>query len=143
VQLLAHHNVFVGWGNAPYFSEYTPAGRQIFGGSFPAPIASYRAYRAKWTGDPPWVPAVAVRKTSTKDHYDVYVSWNGQNQVAHWRVLDGSSSTGPFTPLKTAGWSSFETTIPVSTGDAYFEVEGFGQKGNLLHNGVSAVVQAQ
>jgi hypothetical protein len=57
-------------------------------------------------------------------------------------VLGGPSSTGPFTPLRTVAWSSFETRIPVSTGDAYLEVQGLGQKRKVLSHGTSAVVKA-
>jgi hypothetical protein len=39
-------------------------------------------------------------------------------------------------------WAAFETRIPVSTGDAYFEVRALGQKGNVLLHGTSAAVQA-
>jgi hypothetical protein len=138
VQLLPDHNVFVGWSSR-YFSEYTPTGRQIFGGTFPPGIASYRAYRFPWRGHPPWAPAIAVNGTSVANQFDVYASWNGATQVARWRVLAGPTSAGPFKPLKTVAWSSFETKIPVSTADTYFEVQGLGTKGKLLPHGTSAV----
>jgi hypothetical protein len=144
VQILPNHNVFVGWGFAPYFSEYLGSGshRQIFSDGFLHPIESYRAYRQRWTGHPPWSPAIAVRRTSTPNQYRVYVSWNGATQVARWRVLVGPSSTGPFRRKKTVGWASFETRIPVSTHAAYFEVQGLGRSGKVLHSGTSAAVQA-
>src|SRR5205085_6318665 len=44
-EVLPNHNVFVGWGGAPDFSEYTPSGRQIFNGSFAQGVGSYRALR--------------------------------------------------------------------------------------------------
>ena len=142
VQILPDHNVFVGWGDRPYFSEYTPAGRQIFGGSFMTPIQSYRAFRSQWTGHPPWAPSIAVRKIPANDHYRVYASWNGATQVRRWRVLVGPSSTGPFNPLKTVSWSSFETRILIVSHGAYFEVQGLGPKGKVLPNGTSQAVAA-
>jgi hypothetical protein len=142
VQILPNRNVFVGWGHEPYFSEYTPSGRQIFSDGFSRPIQSYRAYRFPWTGNPPWPPKVAVRRTSTQNNYNVYVSWNGATAVAHWQVLAGPSRTGPFKALKTVAWSSFETRVPVSTHDTYFKVKGLGQKGNLLTRGTSVAVRA-
>ena len=51
-QILSNGNVFVGWGSKPYFSEYSSRGKQLFGGSFVAPVASYRAYRFNWVGNP-------------------------------------------------------------------------------------------
>jgi hypothetical protein len=151
MQLLPNHNVFVGWGagnplvpsaGTHYFSEYTPSGRQIFSDGFIRPIESYRAYRMPWTGLPLWAPRIAVRRTSTKNRFSVYVSWSGATQVQRWRVLAGPGRTGPFKPLRTAAWSSFETRIPVSTHAAYFEVEALGRNGKLLAHGTSAVVAA-
>jgi hypothetical protein len=141
-QLLRNHNMFVGWGSSPYFSEYTPSGTQIFSDGFQSPVRTYRAYRLPWTGHPPWAPSIAVRRTSTQNHDNVYVSWNGATQVVQWRVLTGPSSTGPFKPLKTVAWASFETRIPVSTHDAYFKVQGLGQNEKLLTHGTSPAVKA-
>jgi hypothetical protein len=140
--LLGNGNVFVGWGSSPYFSEYTPSGTQMFSDGFRSPIRSYRAYRLPWTGHPPWAPSIAVKRASTQDHDNVYVSWNGATQVVQWRVLAGRSSTGPFKPLKTVAWASFETRIPVSTHATYFKVQGLGQKGKLLTHGTSPAVKA-
>jgi hypothetical protein len=142
VQLLPNRNAFVGWGTIPTFSEYSPAGKQLFSGSYRSPIQSYRAYRFPWTGHPPWAPAIAVRRTTATNQFDVYASWNGATQVRWWRVLGGSSNTGPFTKLKTVPWSSFEASTTVSTGDAYFEVQALRHGRKLLPNGTSAVVAA-
>ncbi len=151
VQLLPNHNVFVDWGagnplvpssSAHFFSEYTPSGRQIFSDGFRRPIESYRAYREPWTGHPPWLPAIAVRRSGTHHKYNVYVSWNGATQVRRWRVLAGPSSTGPFKPLRTVAWASFETRIPVSTHDSYFEAQALGYNGKPLPHGTSAAVTA-
>ena len=141
VQTLPNHNVFVDWGQAPYFSEYTPGGRQIFSDGFIRPIESYRAYRLPWIGHPPWSPGIAVRKTSTANHFNVYASWNGATQVGRWRVLGGSSKTGSFKPIRTVRWSAFETRIPVSTRAAYVKVQALGKKGKPLHGGGSAAVR--
>ncbi len=141
-ELLPNRDVFVGWGDRPYFSEYTPGGRQIFGGSFDAPIASYRALRDRWTGHPTWSPGIAVRKTSKANRYTVYASWNGATEVAHWRVLVGKSKSGSFRRVKSAAWSSFETRIRVATHDAYFEVQALGAHGKVLRGGTSRTVRA-
>jgi hypothetical protein len=142
MQILPNHNVFVGWGHEPYFSEYTPSGRQIFSDGFLHPIQSYRAYRQPWTGHPRWSPAIAVRRTSTHNAYNVYASWNGATQVARWRIVAGRSRTGRFRALKTTAWSGFETRVPVSTRDAYFKVQALGHNGKVLPNGTSHPVKA-
>jgi hypothetical protein len=38
VQVLFNHDVFVGWGTAPSFSEYNAAGRQLFDTWFIYPV---------------------------------------------------------------------------------------------------------
>ena len=138
VQMLANHNVFVGWGRAPYFSEYTPSGRQVFAGSFRSPIQSQRAYRSHWVGVPLQPPAVVVRR-STKTGWDtVYASWNGSTQVRKWQVLSSAKQAGPFTKVGSpVSWSSFETKIRARQ-SAYFKVEALGGHGAVLRT--SAVV---
>lgn len=138
VQVLANRDVFVGWGTAPTFSEYDHVGKQLFSGSFRSPIESYRAYRFPWVGHPTWAPAIAVRKASRHDAYNLYVSWNGATQVARWRVLAGRSRRGPFKRLKTVAWSSFEARTRVTTHDSYFEVQALDRSGKVLPHGTSA-----
>ncbi len=48
VQVLENGNVFVGWGNQPYFSEYSSDGRLLYCGKLPNEVFSYRAFRAPW-----------------------------------------------------------------------------------------------
>jgi hypothetical protein len=142
VELLGNHDMFVGWGSAPFFSEYTPSGRQIFSDGFVHPIESYRAYRLPWTGHPPWSPGIAVRKTSSANHFNVYASWNGATQLGKWRVLGGRSKKGPFKVIRTVSWTSFETRIAVSTPAAYIKVQALGQRGKkLLPHGTSRAVR--
>jgi outer membrane protein assembly factor BamB len=132
VQLLSNHNVFVGWGRAPYFSEYTPSGRQVFAGSFRSPVESQRAYRFHWVGIPPQPPAIAVRPSKTAGQDLVYASWNGSTQVRKWRVLGSRSRSGPFVKLgPPAPRSGFETTLERAKAD-YFKVEALGARGAVL-----------
>ncbi len=143
VQVLSNGNVFVGWGAAPTFSEYTASGTQIFKAWFRSPVQSYRAYRFdNWTGQPQSPPALVAKSSSTSGQDNLYTSWNGATQVAHWRVLGGPTSSA-LTPITTVPWSSFETSIPVSTAsNHYFEVQALDSNGNPLNNGTSAVVKA-
>ena len=39
-----------GWGNLPYFSEFSPSGRLVFNAELPTGVNSYRAYRLPWPG---------------------------------------------------------------------------------------------
>jgi hypothetical protein len=136
VQPLPGGNVFVGWGMAPTFSEYTRAGRQIFRGWFRSPVQSYRAYRAHWTGKPLWPPSIDV-KLATRRKIRVYASWNGATQVTRWRVLAGASKTA-LRPVASAPRRGFETRIPVHARGHYVEVQALGGGGRVL--GTSHVV---
>ena len=51
-QLLPNGDVFVGWGEVPFFSEYTTSGKLLFDAAFPSPDMSYRAYVQPWVGKP-------------------------------------------------------------------------------------------
>ena len=54
-------NVFVGWGAAPVFSEFSPGGRLLFDGRLTKGKGNYRALRERWTGRPRTRPALAAR----------------------------------------------------------------------------------
>ncbi len=140
VQVLSDGNVFVGWGSAPYFSEYTSRGKQLFGGSFRAPVNSYRAYRFKWVGEPLQPPAIAVRRSATAGQDVVHASWNGATHIASWQVLASPSASGPFVNQGSpARWTNFETRIKTASA-RYLEVEALNSRGHIL--GTSAVAAA-
>jgi outer membrane protein assembly factor BamB len=48
-QTTRNGDLFVGWGNLPYISEFSPSGTLLFNAELPAGIATYRAYRLPWT----------------------------------------------------------------------------------------------
>ncbi|MBA2619500.1 MAG: aryl-sulfate sulfotransferase, partial [Rubrobacter sp.] len=60
VQVLPNGNAFVGWGSAPYLSEYDRDGELLFDARFPDDGESYRAFRSPWQGFPKDRPAVAA-----------------------------------------------------------------------------------
>jgi Arylsulfotransferase (ASST) len=130
-QVLPNGDVFVGWGEQPDFSEYTPMGRQIFTASFPLGIGSYRAFRSPWVGRPHTRPSLAVNRTAG-GHVKVYASWNGATQVAAWQVLGGSTA-GHLTALgASATRTGFETAIEVRGAPRYLAVEALDGKGRVL-----------
>jgi Arylsulfotransferase (ASST) len=145
VQLLRDRNVFVDWGNSPYFSEYTPDGRQLLNGSFRTPVRSYRAYLfSEWIGSPLKPPAIALKPSTTPGTDNLYASWNGATRVAKWQVFGSPTPRGPFSRIGSAvAWSSFETTIHVPrTGGPSFKVRALTASGHLLPGGTSAVAKA-
>ena len=83
VQLLDDGGVFVGWGGAPYVTEFNGAGAIAFDARLPRGGQSYRAFRFRWDGRPGDRPALAVRDGAA------YASWNGATGVVSWRLSDG------------------------------------------------------
>jgi hypothetical protein len=134
-QPLPDGNTFVGWGAAPYMSEFGPGGRQLFSMHFASGLKSYRGLRFQWWGQPATPPSIAI--TATQQGTLVYASWDGATTVASWRVLAGPTPTtlasvGQFTK------SSFETKMSVSTTQPYVEAQALDGSGHVL--GTSPVV---
>jgi hypothetical protein len=130
VQTLPDGNLFVGWGSQPYFSEYTPQGRQIFDGHLPLGVDSYRAFRFGWRAQPSYPPALAVSRSS-RGTVNLYVSWNGATQVAAWRVLGGPSPQ-TLQPVARVARAGFETRVRLRSSRRYFEVEALDARGHVL-----------
>jgi hypothetical protein len=129
-QTLPNGNTFVGWGTSPEFSEYRASGQQIFNGSFPLGVESYRAYRFPWTGDPLTRPSLGL-VPGVDGSVRVYASWNGATQVAAWRVL-GGSRPGMSRWLGEAGNDGFETAIGLEDEPADFAVQALDASGHVI-----------
>ncbi len=129
-QVLPNGNSFVGWGEEPYLTEFSPAGQVVFSGQFPAPGQSYRAYRFPWSATPASPPALAV-KPGAGSSVTVYASWNGATGVAAWRLLAGSSASS-LTPISRVPRSGFETALPVASEASTFAVQALGAEGQVL-----------
>jgi hypothetical protein len=130
VQELSDRNVFVGWGRQPDFTEYTSAGKQLFNGSFPLGVYSYRAYRFPWAGQPATRPSVALSGQQS-GKVNVYVSWNGATGVAAWRVRSGARP-GALKALATASRTGFETVLGVSHPGRYLAVQALNDRGKVI-----------
>ncbi len=129
-QQLPNLDDFIGWGQQPYFTEFTARGRMIFDGRFLDDNATYRVYRFPWHAQPATRPAAAVRRGAHGVTY-VYASWNGATDVARWRVLAGDS---PSALKAVATWrrSGFETAIPVRGRQRYFVALAIGPSGRAI-----------
>ena len=127
---LANGNVFVGWGELPYFSEYSKSGKLLLDAVFPAPDLSYRAMEvAHWVGLPSYPPSFAVRQADGKT--TVYASWNGATQVVAWRVLAGPSAEH-LAVVANRAKSGFETAIQVEPNHRVFKVEALDTAGRVI-----------
>jgi Arylsulfotransferase (ASST) len=129
-QALPGGGSFVGWGEMPYFTEFSPSGQTVFEANIPYPGESYRAYTFPWTGTPTSPPSLAVASTGSEAS-TVYASWNGATGVSVWRVLAGPDPA-QLSPIATAVRSGFETAIPVHSAQPDFAVQALGSSGQTL-----------
>jgi hypothetical protein len=137
VQALANGDWFVGWGQEPYFSEFSPEGQLLFEAHFPVHTRSYRDLRFAWNGTPAHPPVFAFQEGATGQG-TVYASWNGATEVASWRVLAGTSASS-LSAVVQVPRSGFETAIPLPAGTAgpYLSVQALGAGGQLLGSSVA------
>jgi EmrB/QacA subfamily drug resistance transporter len=138
-ELLPNGNVFVGYGNLPFFAEYTQSGQMVMDALLPPPDLTYRAIKIPTTafvGTPTTPPSGAVRQAGSK--VTVYASWNGATQVASWRVLAGPSPDH-LSAVTTTAKTGFETAIPVSGSYEVFKVQALDASGKVL--GTSQVLR--
>ncbi len=129
IQPLAGGNELVGWGSAPYLSEYSPSGQLLMDAVFPGHDLSYRARVEPWVGLPLYPPAGAARRSGSKTL--VYASWNGATRVASWKVLAAHGSGR----MAVVGWyntSGFETAMPVAPGYGRFQVQALDSSRHVI-----------
>lgn len=138
-QTLANGNVFVGWGDLPYFSEFSKSGQLLLDAVLPNPDLSYRATKiASWVATPSYPPrgAALQRNGATT----VYASWNGATLVRSWRVLAGSDAS-QLSAVATHAMTGFETAVAVPSGSKIFKVEALDAQGRVL--GTSAAFRVK
>jgi hypothetical protein len=129
IEPLSNGNEFVGWGSAPYFSEYDSSGNTLLDARLPGSDITYRATREPWVGLPLDPPSGAARRSGARTV--VYASWNGATQVSLWRVLGGAGG-GALAAVASARKSGFETTIPVPQGYNAFRVQALSTRGRVI-----------
>ncbi len=133
VQQLPDGHLFVGWGQGPWFTEYS-SHQVVFDGRFVGNTDSYRAYRFPWTGYPQQPPAIAASYSGSGT--SVYASWNGATSVASWRVLGGASAS-TLAVVGSARNTGFETKLGAPH-ESYVRVQALSKSGQVL--GQSATV---
>jgi hypothetical protein len=133
VQALADGSWMVGWGEAPYFSEFSASGSLLFDAHLPAAYESYRAYRLPWGGQPTDLPALAVVRAPQGRGATVYASWNGATQLASWRVLAGPSPDA-LVPVASRAKDGFETalTVPAASAGSYVQLQALDASGAVI-----------
>jgi hypothetical protein len=138
-QFLSNGNVFMGWGQQPFYSEYSKTGKLLLSVRLPDPDESYRAFRQVWHGFPTTKPAAAARVSGRNTR--VYASWNGATEVNAWRILAGSSSHRLKVVARRISREGFETAKTVSSAGPFFKVQALDRKGRVI--GTSRAVRKQ
>ncbi len=142
LQTLPNGDVFLGWGQQPYFSEDTPGGQQDFDAHFNVPTSTYRAYRFPWSAQPPTQPALAL-SPNANGTVSVFASWNGATDVGTWRVLAGAGQTaGALAPVAGGLKRGFETQLTVQSAAPDIEVQAIGYSGQVLASSAIAATPA-
>ena len=130
VQELPDGGIFVGWGAAGPFTEFTPEGDIRFDATFGDGSVSYRAFRFPWIGRPSTKPSIAAIVNSDGT-ITVYASWNGATEVARWQVRAGASRNR-LRALHTSARTGFETAITVPAVGSYVSVAALDAAGHEL-----------
>jgi hypothetical protein len=152
VQSLSNGGVFVGWGDAGTFSEYSVSGELLLDDTLPPPEgtvtlpngqtvpnawSTYRVFKQSWTGTPATPPTIAVRATSS-NAWTVSAAWNGATDVARWLVLAGQGQSR-LHPAASGPWDGLITPISVAGANIRFvQVVALSSSGRPL--GTSDVV---
>lgn len=125
MQLLPDGNALVGWGSEPYFSEYSPSGKELLDARWSS-FGSYRVlFTDTWVGTPGYPPRGAVRGKT------IYASWNGATEVAKWEVLAGSSASH-LKAVASHARNGFETAIKLNRNYSAYEVRALTSTGRAL-----------
>ena len=129
VQLLPNGNVFVGWGDQPYFTEFSADGGMVLDGQLPATSTSYRALRYAWHGKPADRPVVSTRRQESGTN--VYASWNGATDVVTWVALGGDTKDD-LSAVGSQTRTGFETGIFLSGQPRFVAVRAIAANGAIL-----------
>ena len=123
-------DTFVGWGEQPYITEFSPSGEVVFDARLPPPGQSYRAYRVPWSATPTSPPSIAVRPAGP-GAATIYASWNGATAVRSWRVLSGDAAS-TLAPVLSLARNGFETAISLPAAHPWFAVQALDAGGQVL-----------
>ncbi|HEX4009540.1 MAG TPA: arylsulfotransferase family protein [Solirubrobacteraceae bacterium] len=129
-QQLDDGHALVGWGTAPYVSEFGPDGTLLWDAELPPHLYTYRARRSSWVATPSDRPAARVGAGVAGAARDLYVSWNGATAVTHW-MLSRGARPDRLSPVGIARRAGFETAIPIQRG-GYVAAAALDQSGREL-----------
>jgi len=136
-QVLPNSNLFVGWSDDGYISEFTEDGRCVLEARFlSSRMTSYRTYKFNFTAfpkDPPTLKTYVYGAPDSTSLTVFYVSWNGATEVVFWNVYGSESSDfGSSKLLGRAPKSGFETMITVAGYVPWAWAEAITANGSFL-----------
>jgi hypothetical protein len=142
MQQLPGGDWFVGWGQEPDLSEFSPDGMLLFDASLPSGYESYRALCFPWVGSPLRPPALALRR-SRSGATVAYASWNGATQVARWELLAGTTPRR-LARAALARRAGFETAIALGSDERarFFAVRALDASGATLGTSTTLALTA-
>ncbi|PYH95518.1 hypothetical protein BO71DRAFT_377430 [Aspergillus ellipticus CBS 707.79] len=109
VQALPNGKLFVNWGQAGAFTEFSADDRVIYHAWIEDGV-SYRGFLSNWTGTPYEVPAIAAY-VEARNTTRLYVSWNGDTETKGWKFYQTADKKNRTQFLGEVARSSFETSL--------------------------------
>lgn len=140
-QPLPGGNWFVGWGQEPYMSEYSPRGALLFDAHMPKGSQTYTALKFPWVGRPRAKPELALTRLRSGSVV-AHASWNGSTQTTAWRLLGGAAQDA-LGPIASAARTGFETAIPVPRAPRILAAQALDGSGRVLATSAPAAPSAR
>lgn len=133
-ELQPNGNWLCGWGQIPYFSEYSPTGELLWAVQFGVgDVQGYRAHRANWTGQPTTQPSLALQNGNSTEEHTLYMSWNGATEVKTWEVLGANDTSAQPESLWNVTRDGFESEFSLlNPGLNLFMVRARHDNGTVL-----------
>ena len=130
MHIMDNGNIFMGWSERAFQSEHAPDGKILMQARLKTKwLGTYRNYKFPFVGRPstrPDVSAVAYMRdwNSNVDNpiTQVYVSWNGDTEVATWNFYGTTAGSDKMELIDSAERAGFET---------YFEYKGYAKSVSL------------
>ena len=146
MQALANGDWFVGWGEVPDFSEFSPTGAAALRRALPRrrPVLPRPPLRLdRRARDPPALALAVATARQRRQRGTVYASWNGATLVARLAGARGRRARTSLKPVAQAPRSGFETAIalPAGTRGRYVTVQALGATGQVLGGATTVAAQ--
>jgi hypothetical protein len=138
-QLSDDGRMFLGWGSAAAYTEFTADGEILCDVHFGAEsvfgfgrMSSYRAFKGDWIGKPVTPPDIKLTDEN------IYVSWNGATEVMVWELQGAkfvSHEDQHFELVDSVPKEGFETSFPLPYDEenyAFLRVAALDRFGEVL-----------